>query len=66
MPHFDPQWNARKGARQLLDTYQERGLKLEEFEGPIYNRIDHVKMLLEQGLLTPDLRWTEKARASGD
>ncbi len=65
VPAFQPQWNARKGARQLLDTYQRRGLKLEEFEGPIYNRIDHVKMLLEQGLLTPQLRWTEGARRDG-
>ena len=61
IPQFKPQWNAKKGARQLLDTYSKYGLKLEEFEGPIYNRIDHVKMLLDRGLLSPGLRWTAKA-----
>jgi nucleoside-diphosphate-sugar epimerase len=61
IPEFQPAWNARKGARQLLGAYGEQGLALEEFEGPVYNRIQHVKMLLAQGLLSPDLRWVEQS-----
>ncbi len=59
IPEFKPEWNARLGARQLLAAYETHGLKLEDFEGPVYNRIQHVKMLLADGTLSPDLRWTE-------
>lgn len=58
VPEFKPQWTARMGAVELLRAYQEHGLKLEEFEGPKYKRIAHVKMLLAEGLLDSKLRWT--------
>jgi len=61
LPAFTPKWNAHKGARELLDAYSSHGLKLEEFEGPTYNRIDHVRMLLKEGYLDEELRWTKKA-----
>jgi len=64
IPAFHPEWNATKGARQLLDAYTSQGLELEEFEGPTYNRIDHVRMLLREGYLTNDLRWTGKSGPS--
>jgi hypothetical protein len=32
-------------------------LKLEEFEGPRYKRIDHIKRLLAEGKLSDDLHW---------
>ena len=34
LPDFQPQWDARKGARQLYEAYKRIGLKLEDFEGP--------------------------------
>jgi nucleoside-diphosphate-sugar epimerase len=46
VPAFKPQWNARKGAQELLDAYKKIGLTLEEFEGPKYQRIAHIKQLL--------------------
>jgi len=61
IPEFEPAWNARLGARQLLEAYRANGLELEEFEGPVYNRIQHVKMLLGNGILTPDLQWVESS-----
>jgi nucleoside-diphosphate-sugar epimerase len=64
IPAFKPVWNATKGARQLLEAYTSNGLELEEFEGPTYNRIDHVRMLLREGYLTNDLRWTGKSGPS--
>jgi nucleoside-diphosphate-sugar epimerase len=57
LPEFKPQWDARKGARELLEAYRNVGLKLEDFEGTRYKRIDHIKMLLSQQLLDASLRW---------
>jgi nucleoside-diphosphate-sugar epimerase len=57
LPGFQPQWDARKGARQLYEAYQKVGLKLEDFEGPRYRRIDQIKLQLASGALGPDLRW---------
>ena len=56
LPEFKPQWNARKGAKELLDAYQRVGLRLEDFEGAKYKRIDHIKQLLSSGRLGEDLR----------
>lgn len=57
VPGFQPVWDARKGARELYDAYRNVGLKLEDFEGPKYKRIDHIKELMKKGKLGPDLRW---------
>jgi len=57
LPEFQPQWDARKGAQQLYAAYQAIGLKLDDFEGPRYRRIDQVKSLIASGALGPDLRW---------
>ena len=58
LPEFKPQWNARRGAQELYQAYQKYGVKLEEFEGPKYKRIDHIKQLLSAGDLDSTLRWT--------
>jgi len=60
LPGFQPQWDARKGARQLYEAYKSVGLRLEDFEGPRYRRIDQVKQLMAAGYLAPDLRWVRK------
>ncbi len=61
LPAFKPRWNARKGAQELYDAYKRVGLRLEDFEGPKYKRIDHIKSLLSSGRLGPDLRWKQEA-----
>ena len=48
LPSFKPQWTARKGAEQLYEAYKRIGLTLEEFEGPRYKRIDHIRLLPEE------------------
>ncbi len=58
LPEFQPQWNARKGAQELYEAYKRHGVTLEEFEGPRYQRIAHIKKLLSEGHLNTDLRWT--------
>ena len=57
LPSFRPEWDARKGARQLYEAYQNIGLKVEDFEGSRYRRIDQLKALLGSGHLGSDLRW---------
>ncbi len=58
LPAFQPRWDARKGARQLYEAYRTVGLRLEDFEGPRYRRIDQLKDLIATGKLGADLRWT--------
>jgi nucleoside-diphosphate-sugar epimerase len=64
LPAFQPKWDARKGARQLYETYKALGLKLEDFEGPRFRRIDQLKQLMGMGNLGPDLRWLSEPIAA--
>lgn len=57
LPEFKAEWNVRKGAEELYEAYQKIGLRQEDFEGPRFKRIDHIKQLLASGRLGPDLRW---------
>ncbi|MGE0830702.1 MAG: NAD-dependent epimerase/dehydratase family protein [Hyphomonadaceae bacterium] len=63
LPGFQPQWDARKGAEQLYAAYKKSGVTLEEFEGPRYNRIAHIKKLLGDSILNNELRPTQAAAA---
>jgi nucleoside-diphosphate-sugar epimerase len=56
LPAFKPQWDARKGAEQLYDAYRRSDLTLEQFEGPRYQRIAHIRKLLADGWLDANLR----------
>ena len=56
---YKPQWTARRGIEQLYAEYKKVGLVLEEFEGPRFMRIAHIKQLLEKGELDENLRWTK-------
>jgi nucleoside-diphosphate-sugar epimerase len=53
---FKTEWDARRGARELYEAYREIGLTVDQFEGPRYQRISHVRHLLEQGFLDERLR----------
>jgi len=57
-PEFKPQWNVRLGASQLYSSFKRIGLKLGDFEGPRFKRIDHIKKLLKSGRLDKTLRWS--------
>jgi nucleoside-diphosphate-sugar epimerase len=64
LPAFQPKWDARKGAKQLYEAYKAIGLKLEDFEGPRYRRIDQIKQLMAAGNLGADLRWVAEPVAA--
>ncbi|MBI2902841.1 MAG: SDR family oxidoreductase [Candidatus Methylomirabilis oxyfera] len=63
VPAFKPQWNARRGAAQLYTAYREFGLRPEDFEGPRYSRIAHLKQLMKSGRLDASLRWKTRELA---
>jgi nucleoside-diphosphate-sugar epimerase len=57
IPSFQPRWTARLGAQQLYESYRKTGLKLDEFEGPRYRRIDRIQNLLSSRRIDSSLRW---------
>jgi len=63
LPDFKPQWDARRGARQLYVAFQKFGLTSEGFEGPKYKRVAYVKHLLNTGCLDENLRFRREAAA---
>jgi nucleoside-diphosphate-sugar epimerase len=61
LPAFQPQWDARRGAEQLYDAYRQSNLTLEEFEGPRYQRIAHIRKMIADGILSEDLKYRQAA-----
>lgn len=57
LANYRPQWTARNGVEECYTAYQKYGLTLEEFEGPRYQRLAHIHMLIRQGVIDNDLRF---------
>jgi nucleoside-diphosphate-sugar epimerase len=57
LPGFKPQWNIRRGAQEIYAACREIKLALEDFEGPHYKRITHIRKLLADRQLDSQLRW---------
>jgi nucleoside-diphosphate-sugar epimerase len=57
LPSFNPQWDTRRGAQELYEAYKKNSITLEDFEGPRYQRIGHVRKLVEDGILDANLRF---------
>ena len=51
MPHFKPEWDARRGAQSIYEAMIAEKLTLEEFEGPRYQRIGHIRKLVDDGVI---------------
>jgi nucleoside-diphosphate-sugar epimerase len=60
IPSYTPQWNARSGAKELYEAYKKNGITLKDFEGPRYQRIGHIRKLIEDGTLDANLRFQEQ------
>ncbi len=58
VPGFQPQWTVATGAAQLFESYQANDLTLHDLTGPRFTRLEQVKLLLEGGRLTAELRWS--------
>jgi nucleoside-diphosphate-sugar epimerase len=57
---FEPRWNARRGAKELYEAYRKHGVTLQDFEGPRYQRIGHIRKLLADGVLDNTLRFNSR------
>ena len=64
LPNYKPQWTARKGAEELYEAYKRVNLQPNEYEGPRYRRLKHIKSLMESGRLSENLRWLEPEAVS--
>lgn len=53
---FVPQWTVEKGAQELYECFRQVGVKVEDFEGPRFQRIAHIKKLLAEDLIDETLR----------
>jgi nucleoside-diphosphate-sugar epimerase len=62
VPAFRPQWTVRAGIEELVAAFGAARLTLDDLTGSRLQRIQHVKRLLDEHRLGPDLRWRE-ARA---
>jgi nucleoside-diphosphate-sugar epimerase len=56
-PGFRFEWDARRGAAELLDAYRRAGLERAELEGERYIRLGRLRRLLGDGVLDESLRW---------
>ena len=52
---FKPQWTCRRGVEQLYEAFVSSGLTLEDFEGPRFKRIAHIKQRISEGTLDEGL-----------
>jgi len=56
-PEHRMKWDAISGAIDIYESYRKYGIRQEDFEGPRYKRIDHIKQLISAGRLDKSLRW---------
>ncbi|MEF2551237.1 NAD(P)-dependent oxidoreductase [Aurantimonas sp. A2-1-M11] len=64
LPDAVPKWDARAGAEELYTAYRKSHLTAEEFEGPRYQRIAHIRQLMASGVLDEKLRHRAAAEAA--
>ena len=57
-PDLELDWNARRGAEELVGAYRAVGLTEADFEGRAYVRLRQLRHLLDEHRLDDDLRWT--------
>ncbi len=57
LPEFKPEWDARRGAEQVYKAFRASNLQLEDFEGPKYQRIAHIRGLIADYILSEELRF---------
>ena len=64
LPNFQLRWNARLGARQLLESYRAAGLSADDLAGPRFYRLRTLRRLIDGRRLTGELRWREAPAAA--
>jgi nucleoside-diphosphate-sugar epimerase len=64
-PELTMRWTVRRGIEQLYQAFKENGLAHEDLTGSRYQRIAHVRSLIDAGRLDPDLRWRQRVEPAG-
>jgi nucleoside-diphosphate-sugar epimerase len=59
LPNFRPQWNARKGAQELYDSYRAAGLTAAETDSGRYTRLTRLRSLINAGKVDHSMRWSQ-------
>jgi nucleoside-diphosphate-sugar epimerase len=59
-PKFEFQWNARKGAQELYDSFKSIKLTHADFTGERFTRLKWLRHLLDEGLVDNSLRWRKR------
>ncbi len=62
LPEYKPQWTAARGVLELAAAMADKNLKPEQFEGARYDRLAHVRYLIEHDTLDHNLRWVRGLR----
>jgi nucleoside-diphosphate-sugar epimerase len=62
-PDLKLEWDAERGARELVDAYRSVGLTSDDFDGNRYVRLRRLMSLLGDGELDDDLRWRSPVAA---
>jgi nucleoside-diphosphate-sugar epimerase len=57
-PDFSFNWSAKKGARDLYETFKKMGLSYDQFLDKRFTRLKWLRYLLDLGALDNSLRWT--------
>ena len=61
VPAYQPVWTAAAAVKQVYESIKMYGLKLDEFEGPRYARLPHMKQLITDGVVDERFNYTSKA-----
>lgn len=64
LPAFQPKWTARDGVTELYQVFTRQAIRVEDFEGPRYRRIDRIQTLIADRRLGADLRWMTSGTVS--
>lgn len=62
LPAFRPRWDVVAGTHELYAAYCSAGLSMQQFEGPRYQRISHIRELLDTDTIDRSLRWCSTVR----
>jgi len=63
LPDFVPQWDARKGAQELYDSYRAVPLNASQIESGRFTRLKQLRKLIETRQVDETLRWSHRAAA---
>lgn len=64
LPSWQPQWTAARGIAELVERLTSNPPPPDLFEGPAFQRLAHLRRLLDQGRLDASLRFSEADSAA--